>query len=700
MKPPVAPQRPHVHTEHGVERDDPWYWLRDKKDPETIAYVEAENAYSDEVMEPLADLRKELYDEMLGRIQETDTGARIRKGPYVYYSRTVEGQAYAIHCRQRVQADDTLGDEEIVVDENQVAEGHEYFSMAAATVSPDHGRLAYTTDTTGNEIYDLTVIDLSTRKVLDRLSGISGGVCWANDSRHLFWRELDDAQRPWRVHVRDIEGDAPATLAEARDSDMVIFTENDTRFRAGIGRTRSGKYLLLYAAHQESTEFWLVDGDDPLGTPRCVQRRADGLVYDVEVAHDKLWIRSTDGDIPSRKAVTYRLYTAPLGSTGRDDWTLFLDARPDVPLEDAAVFRNHLVREERVNGVVQIVVRDLRSGEEHTVAMAEDSYVASIGWSPEYDGGTFHYGYSSLTTPASTYRYDMETREAQLLKQTPVPNYEPDAYRSARIDVPSRDGTLIPASVVWKALDGDDGSVPTGRAVVLYGYGSYGITVEPAFRSTRVPLLDRGVVFVIAHIRGGGFLGRGWYEASKFHTKERTFDDFIDVGRHLIDQGITRKETLGIMGGSAGGMLMGGVMNRAPDLCQAVVAMVPFVDCVTTMLDESLPLTAGEWVEWGDPREEAYFRTMLAYSPYDNVAEVHYPNVLVTSGLNDPRVQYWEPTKWVAKLRATMLPGSELLLHTHMGAGHQGKSGRYGYLEDAAMEYGWLLDQIGATEKV
>ncbi len=528
MKPPVAPQHPHVHTEHGIERDDPWFWLRNKEDPDTIAYIEAENAYTEAALAPLAELRKALYDEMLARIQETDTGSKIRKGPFVYYSRTVEGQPYTIHCRQRVSAAG-LGAEEIVLDENQVAEGFEFFNLATATVSPDHTRLAYTTDTSGDEIYDLTVIDLASREVLDQLHGISGGVAWANDGRHLYWRELDPAQRPYKVHVRDIEAGRPSDLAEAALADPVLFEEPDTRFRVGVARTRPGKHLLLYAAHQEATEFWLLDGDDPTADPRLIQPRAHGLVCDVEVGHDKLWIRSTDGDIPAHKAVTFRLYTAPLDSRGRDDWELFLDARPDVPLEDLAVFRHHLVRAERVNGVVQLVVRDLRSGAERPIAMRETSYVAGIGWSPEYDGGVVHYGYSSLTTPASTYRYDLEAHTSELLKQTPVPDYDPGAYRSARLDVESRDGTSIPVSLVWKALDGDDGSVPKGSPVLLYGYGSYGITIEPAFRSTRVPLLDRGVVFAIAHVRGGGFLGRGWYEAAKFHTKERTFDDFIDV---------------------------------------------------------------------------------------------------------------------------------------------------------------------------
>jgi oligopeptidase B len=679
MKPPVAATKPHVHTEHGVERDDPYYWLRDKKNPEVIAYLEEENAYTKAATAHLEPLAKTLYDEMLGRIQETDTGPKIERGPWRYYTRTVEGLAYAIHCRE---PRDGGGEEQVLLDENQLAESHEYTSVAAVVVSPDHRRIAYTVDHSGDEIYTLVVVDLSTGQTVDRIEGVSAGFCWGTtDADDLFWREIDDAQRPWRVRHRLLPGGAPG-------DDRVIFEEPDDRFRCGMVRTSTGHHL-CYAAHAESTEYWLLHGEGASAELRCLQERRDGLVYDVEVAHDLLFIRSTDGDDPARKAPTFRLYTAPMTASSRDDWSVHLDARDGVDLEDLAVFRNFLVRQERVDGVVRLVVVDRGDGTEHTVQMPEDSYVASLAWSPEYDGMGFHYRYSSMTTPPSTFRYEVPDRLSRLLKRTPVPGYDPSAYTSARLWATADDGTRIPVSLVWRG----DGEVPKHVPVLLYGYGSYGITIEPGFSPTRVSLLDRGVVFAIAHIRGGGYLGRAWYEAAKFHTKERTFDDFVAVGRHLVREGITTRERLGIMGGSAGGMLMGAVMNRAPDLCTAVLSLVPFVDVVTTMLDESLPLTAGEWVEWGDPRQRDFFDSMLAYSPYDNVAAVDYPDVLVRSGLNDPRVQYWEPTKWVAKLRATAT-GGQVLLKTHMGAGHQGQSGRYGYLEDMSFEYAWMLSKL------
>jgi len=679
MKPPVAARKPHVHTEHGVERPDPWFWLRDKASPETLAYIEAENAYTEAMTASQKPLAKTLYDEMLGRIQETDTSSKIGRGPWRYYTRTVEGLAYAIHCREPADG----GDEQVLIDENELAEGHEYTKVAAVVVSPDHTRVAYTIDHSGDEIFTLVVIDLASGDEVDRVVGCSAGFCWGTTGHDdLFWRELDDAQRPWRVRHRLLPGGAPA-------DDRVLFEEPDDRFRCGMVRTPIGRHL-CYAGHAESTEYWLLHGEGEQAELRCVQERKEGLVYDVEVGHEALWIRSTDGDDPARKAPTFRLYTAPFDATSRDDWQLHLDARADVDLEDVGVFRSFVVRQERCNGVVRLVVVERDSGAEHEVAMAEATYVAGLAWSPEYDGAGFHYSYSSMTTPPSTYRYEVPPRTSRLLKRTPVPGYDPSAYRSTRLEATAEDGTRVPVSLVWRG----EGEVPKGVPVLLYGYGSYGITIDPSFSATRISLLDRGVVFAIAHIRGGGFLGRAWYEAAKFHTKAHTFDDFIAVGRHLIAQGITDREHLGIMGGSAGGMLMGGVINRAPDLCRAALAMVPFVDVVTTMLDAELPLTAGEWVEWGDPRQRDYFDTMLAYSPYDNVAAIDYPDLLVTSGLNDPRVQYWEPTKWVAKLRATAT-GGEVLLKTHMGAGHQGRSGRYGYLEELAQEYAWMLSKIG-----
>jgi len=680
--PPVCPTRPHVHREHGVERSDPWHWLRDKKDPETVAYIEAENAYLEAMTADQEGLRKALYSEMLGRIQETDTGAKIRRGPWRYYSRTVEGLPYAIHCREPAEG----GEEQVLLDENLLAEGHEYTKVGSATVSPDHSRLAYTLDHDGDEIFTLVVVELATGAEVDRVDGVSASFAWGADASELYWRELDAAQRPWRVRQRLLPGGDAA-------SDRILFEEPDDRFRVGLYRTPVGRHL-LYVAHGESTEFHLLEGRGAEAALHCLQERRDGLVYDVEVGHEQLWIRSTDGDDPARKAPTYRLYTAPFSARSRADWAVHLDARADVDLEDVSVFRDFVVRQERVDGVVRLVVVDRRSGDEHAVAMREASYVAGLAWSPEYDGSGFHYHYSSMTTPPSTYRYEVEERGRTLLKQTPVPGYDPSLYSSTRLHATAPDGTRIPISLVWKG----GAELPEDVPVLLYGYGSYGVTIDPGFSTTRPSLLDRGIVFAIAHIRGGGFLGRRWYEAAKFHTKARTFDDFIAAGRFLVREGITRRERLGIMGGSAGGMLMGAVINRAPDLCTAAMAMVPFVDVVSTMLDESLPLTAGEWVEWGDPREKPFFDSMLAYSPYDNVQAVDYPDLLVTSGLNDPRVQYWEPTKWVAKLRATAT-GGELVLKTHMGAGHQGRSGRYGWLEDAALEYAWMVTKLGAADE-
>lgn len=677
MQPPVAAQKPHTHREHGVERDDPWAWLRGRDDAEVLAYLEAENAYVEAMTADQAPVAKALYDEMLGRIQETDTSARIVHGPWRYYTRTVEGLAYSIHCREPADG----GDEQVLLDENALAEGHDYLSVAVVSVSPDHARLAYTLDHDGDEIYTLVVVDLATGDEVDRLDGCSAGFCWGADANEIFWRELDAAQRPWRVRQRALPGGAGA-------DDRILFEEPDDRFRCGMIRTPVGRHL-LYAAHAESTEYWLLEGTGPAATLHCLQERREGLVYDVEVGHEQLWIRSTDGDDPARKAPTFRLYTAPFTARSRDDWSVHLDARDDVDLEDVSTFRSFLVRQERTDGVTRLVVVDRASGTEHTVAMPESTYVAALAWSPDYDAAGFHYSYMSMTTPPSTYRYEVPGRRSHLLKQTPVPGYAPSAYTSTRLEATADDGTKIPVSLVWKG----DGAPPKNAPVLLYGYGSYGITVDPGFSSTRISLLDRGVVFAIAHIRGGGYLGRRWYEAAKFHTKALTFDDFIAVGRHLVAEGIAAPDRLGAMGGSAGGMLMGGVMNRAPELWRAVLALVPFVDVVTTMLDADLPLTAGEWVEWGDPREEAFFRTMLSYSPYDNVEAKAYPDVLITSGLNDPRVQYWEPTKWAAKLRATAT-GGQVLLKTHMGAGHQGRSGRYGFLEDLALEYAWMLSKI------
>jgi oligopeptidase B len=679
MQPPVAPIRPFVHEEHGVKRPDPYHWLKDRDDPETLAYIEAENAYTEDRLAPLADLKQTLYDEMLGRIQETDRTAPIPDGPWAYYTRTVEGQAYTIHCREPRDG----GEEQILLDENVLAEGHDYFSLGDLEVSVDHSRLAYTVDTKGDEIHTLYVVDLATGEVLDEVHGVSASVTWGNDASTLFWSEIDETQRPWRIRQRSVPG------GDIVD-DRIVYEDPDGRFYVWIARTRPGRYLVLNSASGECSERWLLDGDDPFAPLRCVQPRIDGLVYSVEVAHDRLFIRSNDGDDPDRRTPEFRLYAAPLEASSRDDWTVHQESSSGFSLEAIAAFRDFLVIVEREDGRVRLVVEDRATGGRSEVPMDDDAYVAGLASSPEYDGTAFHYGYSSMVRPQSLYRYDVATGERTLLRQVPVPTYDPAAFHTARVEATSADGTRVPVSLVWKG--GPD--VPSGRPCLLYGYGSYGITVEPRFRSTWMSLCDRGAVVAIAHIRGGGFLGRRWYEGAKFLTKQHTFADFIAAGRHLVEAGITTRDTLGIMGGSAGGMLMGAVINQAPDLCRCALAAVPFVDVVSTMLDDTLPLTTGEYQEWGNPNERAFFDAMLAYSPYDNVSAVDYPDLLVTSGLNDPRVQYWEPTKWVAKLRATAT-GGEVLLKTHMGAGHQGQSGRYGHLRDTAEELAWIWSKIG-----
>lgn len=677
MPAPTAPVRPHVHTEHGVERPDPWHWLKDREDPETLPYIESENTWTAEQLAPLAELKTALYDEMLGRIQETDTSAKIPDGPWVYYSRTVEGLAYTIHCRHPREG----GDEEVLLDENAVADGHDFFSLGDLEVSPDHQRLAYTFDTSGDEIHTLVVVDLATGEELDRVDGVGASIVWGNDGSTVFWHELDPTQRPWRVRARTV----PA--GEAAD-DRVVFEDPDGRFYVWIQRTRPGRHLLVNSASSETSERWLLDGDDPDAELQCIQPRLEGLIYKVEVGHEGLWIRTNDGDVEAKRTPELRIYRAPFTCRSRADWTLWQETDRAVSLEGVRAFRDFVVVEERREGNVHLVVHD-RKGGRSEVAMPDATWVASTSSSPEYDSSAFQFSYSSMVTPRSVYRFDTASGERELLKQTPVPGYDPSAFHTTQVHATAADGTQIPVSLVWKG--GPD--LPKGAPCLLYGYGSYGITVEPSFRSTIVSLLERGVVYGIAHIRGGGYLGRRWYEAAKFETKAITFDDFIAAGRHLVAAGVTTPDQLGIMGGSAGGLLMGAVMNRAPDLCRAVIAAVPFVDVVSTMLDASLPLTVGEYEEWGNPGERVFFDAMLAYSPYDNVQPVAYPDVFIVSGLNDPRVQYWEPTKWAAKLRAVG-GGGQVLLKTHMGAGHQGQSGRYGYLDDKAEELAWMLSRI------
>ena len=577
------------------------------------------------------------------------------------------------------------GEEQVLLDVNQLAEGRDYVSVPMLEVSPDHRILAYAIDFTGREIYEIRFLDLDTGELLpDRVVNTAGSLVWANDGKTFFWLGMDEALRSDRIFRRSL----------GSEEDEQVFHEPDERFRVALGDTRSRQFVQFVSASSETHEVWLGSLDTPSEAARCVQPRVSGLRYRVTHAGDSLWILTNLALAPhgaqTKAAPNFRLMRTSLDSTSHADWEEVIPHRDSVQIVSVSGFREHLVIAERADGQVQIRSMSIGNGAMAApIAFPEAVYSVSVSDNPEYDSPWVRVSYESFTTPTSVYRFHLVDHSLELLRQHPVPNYDPSLYTTERRWATAEDGTSVPMSVVYRK----DTVLNAETPLFLYGYGSYGITMEPRFSNTRCSLLDRGLVVVFAHIRGGGFLGRRWYEDAKYEGKQHTFSDFIACGRALHGAGVSQPERTVIGGGSAGGLLMGVVVNQAPDLCRAAVAWVPFVDVVTTMLDESIPLTAGEWEEWGDPRQPEPFRWMLAYSPFDNVVAQAYPNMLVVAGLNDPRVQYWEPAKWAAKLRDTATKG-EFLLLTHMGAGHAGRSGRYGYLEDAAHDYSYVLDQL------
>jgi oligopeptidase B len=687
-RPPVAERRPHVHREHGVSRDDPWFWLRDRGDPAVRALVEAENRWSEARMAPLAPVREKLYAEFLSRVQETDASVPAPWGPWAYYARTEHGKAYAIHCRRSRGGRDGGGgggEEQILLDVNRLAEGQAFTSVAAIEPSPDHRVLGFCTDFTAEERYTLRFRDLASgQELADELPNCSGSFTWA-DARTVWFCTLDDAMRSHRVW-RYVLG--------SRVAPVLVVDEPDEGFRLGVSRTRSGRFLRVQAMNPATTETWLARADDAASPLRTVLPRRRGQKYTVAHAGESLFVNTNVGadDVPG-SAVNHRLLEIPL----RDGVPAVAEAveriahRDHVELVRIDGFANHLAIVERDRGQLELRILDLRDGGDDRVPLPERPSVVDLGANHEWDRGVVRFDYGSLTTPSTDYDVDLDTFELTRLKEQPVPGYDRTRYRTERLEAVAPDGTRIPMSVVYPAtLDLRAGPHPT----LLYGYGAYGITIDPAFSQTRVSMLDRGVVCAIAHVRGGGFLGRGWYEAGKLHHKANSFHDFVACGRHLVQLGITAPDRLVSMGGSAGGLLVGAAMNLAPDLFRGVLAPVPFVDVVTTMFDTTLPLTIPEFDEWGNPAEKPFFDTIYAYSPYDNVKPGPYPDLLATAGWSDPRVQFWEPLKWVQRLRERATAG-EFLVHIELGAGHQGPSGRYGALEHRALEYAWVLGTLG-----
>jgi len=672
--PPAAERRPHVDTLFGDVRSDDYFWLRQKTDPSVRAYLEAENAYADQVMAPIAPLRETLYREMLGRIRQTDLSVPYREGGFYNYTRTEEGKQYPIYCRKRGSLDEP---EEVLLDLNQLAVGQTFMGLGAFRVSDDGNLLAYSLDTTGFRQYALFVKDLRTGQVLPDRAARTGSVAWAADNHTLFYTVEDPAKRQYRLYRHALGG-----------PDELVYEEADERFGVSVSRTRSGRYLVLGIGSLTTSEQRVLPADQPAETFRVVAPRRQDREYAVDHRGDEFYIRVND------TGRNFRLVTAPIGDPGEANWRELVPHRADVMLEDIELFANHYVLVERADGLPRLTVVDFRTGARQPIAFPEPVYTASAGVNREWDTRLFRYGYQSFVTPSSVYDYDMVHGRSTLLKRTEVlGGYAPLRYVSERVYATASDGTRIPISLVYRR-----GLLRNGRApLFLTAYGSYGSPSSVTFNSNRLSLLDRGVVFALAHIRGGGEMGKAWHDQGRMLNKMNTFTDFVAVAEHLVRQRYTSAARLAIQGGSAGGLLMGAVTNLRPDLFRVVVANVPFVDVINTMLDTSLPLTVGEFEEWGNPRIAEQYRYMRQYSPYDVLTRRAYPSIIVTTSFNDSQVMYWEPAKYVARLRTLKTDDNPLVFAVNMGAGHGGASGRYDRLREIARDWGFVLWQLGIT---
>ncbi len=669
-----------VDTFHGDTREDPYYWLRERSDPEVEAYLAAENAYTEAVMAPTAPLQKAIFEEIIERIKETDLSVPYRRGDYWYYSRTEEGKQYPIHCRKRGSLDSA---EEVLLDVNELSEGEEFLQLWTSEVSDDANRLAYTTDVTGFREYTLYVKDLPRGELLPvRIGNVTEAV-WAADERTLFYVVEDEAKRPYRVYRHRI-GDAHDGSA-----DDVVYEESDELFRASVGRSLDGRYVFIMSTSSTTTEVRYLPADRPKNDPRVVLPREEGHEYHVLHREGLFYIR-TNKDDP-----TFRIVTVGADDPGPNNWIDLLAHDAEVTLEGLEVFSGHAVVLEREAGVPHLRIVDLETGEQHRVEFPDPAYSVFPTANEEFNTTKLRFRYQSLVKPASVFEYGMDDRDRTLLKETEVlAGFASEDYASERIYARAADGIDIPISLVYRKGVRTDESTP----LLLYGYGAYGIPLSLSFSSVRVSLLDRGVIYAMAHVRGGGDLGKEWHDAGKLMSKRNTFTDFIAAAEHLISQGYTSSERLAITGGSAGGLLTAAVANMRPDLYKAVVSDVPFVDVLNTMLDPSLPFTVGEYLEWGNPNVKEEYDYIKSYCPYTNIAARHYPTMLVKTSVNDSQVMYWESAKYVAKLRSLKTDENLLLLKVNMTGAHGGSSGRYDIYRELAFDYAFILDQLGISE--
>jgi oligopeptidase B len=673
LTPPVAKKEPIVLELHGDRRIDNYFWMRDIENPEVIAYLEAENKYTEEVTKSTIELQQQLYNEILSRIKETDLSVPVRKDNYYYYSRTEEGKAYAIHCRKEVSLE---APEQILLDENELATGLEYFNIGVFQVSPNHEILAYAVDNNGSERYTIYFLDLKTFKLYpETISDTYYSFAWANDNQTVFYTQVDEANRPFKLFRHH--------LGTTQEEDVLIHHEPDDSYFLSVGKTRSEAYIVMSLGSQVTSEAHFLDANNPLkGAFQIVNPRLQGVEYEIDHHGNYFYI------VTNENAINFKLMKTPIASPSKENWETVIPHREDIMLSGISLFAKHLVIYERVNGLPCATVQNLETSKSHNITFPEPTYGFFEGINPEFNTNILRFTYTSLITPPSVFDYDMETNARELKKETEVlGGYDKTQYESEMLTATASDGTKIPISIVYKK-----GTIKNGQnPLYLTGYGSYGYPYPATFSSNRLPLLERGFVFAIAHIRGGGEFGRKWYESGKFLHKKNTFTDFITCAEYLINEKWTSSQHLAISGGSAGGLLMGAVINMRSDLFKVVVADVPFVDVVTTIADTSLPLSAIEWDEWGNPNDKVYYDYMKSYSPYDNVEASYYPHLLITAGLNDPRVKYWEPAKWTAKLRELKTDSNILLLKTNMGAGHGGASGRYESLKELAFEYAFVL---------
>ncbi|MDR9488545.1 S9 family peptidase [Salibacter sp.] len=673
-----APKAKHIDfslAAHGETRIDPFYWMRDRESDGVLQHLRNENAYTEEKMKDTEELQEKLFAEMKGRIKEDDESVPYTLRGYEYRTKFEKGSEYPVFLRRKVEEKE----ERVILDQNQLAEGKEFHSLGGMSLSVNNKLLAFGEDTLSRRIYKVRFKNLETGEFLDDvLENTTGSVAWANDNKTVFYAMQDETLRPSKIYRH--------VLGSDQKDDELIYEEKDATFLCYAFKSKSEKYILIGSASSVSNEYRYLPADEPMGEFQLFDKRERDHEYSIAHYNDHFYI------LTNKDARNFKVMKTPEHKTTQENWEPVIEHRGDVMIENMELFQNFMVTEERENGLVNLCIRPW-DGEMHEIKFSDPAYVAYIGINPDFNTDNLRYGYTSLTTPPSVYLYNMKTREQELLKQHEVVGgYNQDEYKSERLYATARDCKKVPISLVYKKDMHRNGQ---SQPLLLYGYGSYGISTDPSFSSIRLSLLDRGFIFAIAHIRGGEDLGRDWYLDGKWLNKMNTFTDFIDCAEHLIDQNFTSQNQLYALGGSAGGMLMGAIINMRPDLWNGVVAAVPFVDVVTTMLDESIPLTTGEYDEWGNPNDETYYHYILQYSPYDNVESKNYPNLLVTTGFHDSQVQYWEPAKWVAKLREKKTDENLLLMKVNLDAGHGGSSGRFKRLRETALDYAFLLKLEG-----